>query len=169
MTLNDVIAFVDLAEAATISVVIDGGWGVDALLGRQTRPHRDLDIAVEHRHVPALRSLLAERGFVELAGPDLKPWNFVMGDPAGHLIDVHSYTFDENGQLVYGIAYPLESLTGTGTLGARSVRCITPEHAVRFHTGYDVDADDFADVSALCEKFSIELPADYSPFTSTRS
>jgi lincosamide nucleotidyltransferase A/C/D/E len=27
-------------EAAGLVVWLDGGWGVDALLGRQTRPHR---------------------------------------------------------------------------------------------------------------------------------
>src|SRR5438477_4113231 len=26
---------------------LEGGWGVDALVGRQTRPHRDLDIDVD--------------------------------------------------------------------------------------------------------------------------
>jgi hypothetical protein len=35
---------------------------------------------------------------------------------------------------------------------------------VRFHTGYDVDEDDWADVSRLCERFGIPVPADYDRF-----
>jgi len=33
-------------EAERLEGVLDGGWAVDALLGRQTRPHGDLDIAL---------------------------------------------------------------------------------------------------------------------------
>jgi hypothetical protein len=35
---------------------------------------------------------------------------------------------------------------------------------VRFHTGYQVDADGWADVSALCERFGIPVPDDYRRF-----
>ena len=30
-----------------VELWIDGGWSVDALLGQQTRPHKDLDIAIQ--------------------------------------------------------------------------------------------------------------------------
>jgi hypothetical protein len=33
---------------------------------------------------------------------------------------------------------------------------------VRFHTGCAVDADDWADVSALCARFNLPIPADYA-------
>jgi lincosamide nucleotidyltransferase A/C/D/E len=32
---------------------------------------------------------------------------------------------------------------------------------VKFHTGYELDENDFHDVLALCEKFGIEVPAEY--------
>src|SRR5438874_13741981 len=41
---------VDLYEALGrlgVQIWVDGGWGVDALLGKQTRPHKGLDIAIE--------------------------------------------------------------------------------------------------------------------------
>jgi hypothetical protein len=41
----------------------------------------------------------------------------------------------------------------------RTVDCIAPEWLVRFHTGYQVDATDWADVSALCERFGIPVRA----------
>jgi hypothetical protein len=47
----------DLAEAGC-AVWVAGGWGVDALAGRQTRLHRDLDLAVDARNeTVALRVL----------------------------------------------------------------------------------------------------------------
>jgi lincosamide nucleotidyltransferase A/C/D/E len=33
--------------AAGYSVRVAGGWGIDALVGRQTRVHRDLDLALD--------------------------------------------------------------------------------------------------------------------------
>jgi hypothetical protein len=62
MTASDVIEIVRLLDQNRIDVWIDGGWGVDALLGEQTRSHRDLDIAVQHGDVPRLRALLEARG-----------------------------------------------------------------------------------------------------------
>jgi lincosamide nucleotidyltransferase A/C/D/E len=42
-----------MLEEAKVTVWVDGGWGVDALLGEQTRPHKDLDIAIEEKDLPS--------------------------------------------------------------------------------------------------------------------
>lgn len=42
-------------------------------------------------------------------------------------------------------------------MNGRTVDCIMPEWLVRFHTGYEVDATDWADVSALCARFGRSL------------
>ena len=34
-------------ENRKIKIWVDGGWCVDAHLGQQTRPHEDLDIAIQ--------------------------------------------------------------------------------------------------------------------------
>jgi lincosamide nucleotidyltransferase A/C/D/E len=47
MTPGDVIAVVQTLESAGVVFWLDGGRGVDALLGRQTRPHGDLDLALD--------------------------------------------------------------------------------------------------------------------------
>jgi len=52
MTAIDVIEIAQLLDQNRIDVWIDGGWGVDALLGEQTRTHGDLDIAIQHSDVP---------------------------------------------------------------------------------------------------------------------
>jgi lincosamide nucleotidyltransferase A/C/D/E len=164
MTANDVVEFVRLLDQHQIEVYLDGGWGVDALLGEQTRPHADLDIAIQHKDVAQLRGLLAARGYQEVPRDDTRACNFVMGDAAGHQIDIHSYTFDAAGNHIFGVPYPAESLSGAGSVNGYPVSCISAEWAVKFHTGYQVDADDYRDVLALCRRFGLELPAEYQKF-----
>jgi len=36
---------------------------------------------------------------------------------------------------------------------------------VKFHSSYELDENDYRDVSALCERFHIALPAEYERFT----
>jgi hypothetical protein len=47
---SDVLAVRDVLSRAGCRTWVGGGWGVDALAGRQTRPHRDLDLAVDADH-----------------------------------------------------------------------------------------------------------------------
>ena len=51
MTSGDVIELYSTLGALGVEIWIDGGWGVDALLGGQTRPHKDLDISIEKKDV----------------------------------------------------------------------------------------------------------------------
>ena len=169
MTSVDVVDFYRTATHLGIEVWIDGGWCVDALLGVQTRPHKDLDIAIEEKNVAALRELLDVRGYRETGLEEARTWNFVLGDENGREIDVHVIVLDDRGNGIYGPPekgemYPAASLTGAGTIEGQAVRCISPEWMVKFHSGYDLKDKDFRDVSALCSKFGIELPAAYERF-----
>ncbi|OGO26339.1 MAG: tRNA nucleotidyltransferase [Chloroflexi bacterium RBG_16_54_11] len=161
MTAGDVLEVVLLFEQNHIQVIIDGGWGVDALLGEQTRLHSDLDIAMPHKFVPLARELLEARGYTDVPRPDTRDCNFVLGDKLGHLVDFHTYTFDEQGNLMFGLPYPLDSLNGSGTIDGHLVRCITPEWLVKFHTGYQLDENDYRDIRALCQRYRIEVPVEY--------
>lgn len=164
MTATDVIGFVQLCEENDIEVCIDGGWGVDALLGEQTRKHGDLDIALPHTYVPKLRELLEAQGYRDVPRNDSSDHNFVLGDDKGHQIDFHSYTFDENGNNIFGVAYEPRHLTGTGTINGHPVKCIPADVMIEFHSGYELDEDDYHDVKALCERFGVELPEEYQKF-----
>lgn len=164
MTADDVIEIVQLFSRNHIDLHIDGGWGVDALLGEQTRVHADLDIAVQHKDVAQIRAMLEARGYKDVPRDDTRECNFVLGDDHGRQIDIHSYTFDSSGNHVYGVEYPFESLTGTGVVKGHYVKCISPEWAVKFHTGYKFDEDDYCDVKALCERFNIKMPSEYEEF-----
>lgn len=166
MAAADVVAIYDRCDAAGIPIWIDGGWSVDALLGEETRPHADLDIAVEMRRLPALRRLLEADGYAPIQRDDTTDWNFVLGDRHGRRIDIHAFVFDENGAGILGPpeyehAYPPGSLAGKGRILHREVRCISPEHLVRFHTGYPPRHTDRQDVTLLCRRFNIPLPAEY--------
>lgn len=147
-----------------LEVYVDGGWAVDAVLGAQTRPHDDLDIALPHAHVPHLRALLGTRGFHEQRRNDSWECNFVLADEAGRLLDVHSYTLDAAGLNVGGVPYSSQHLTGRGVIGGYRVRCISPEWLVKFHTGYELDDNDWHDVRLLCERFQIAIPDEYLKF-----
>ncbi len=160
-----VVQLLQLFEQHGIEVVVDGGWGVDALLGEQTRSHGDVDIALQHKDVPKLRALLEAHGYRDVPRDDTRDCNFVMGNDQGHEVDFHSYTFEAHGTLVFGVAYPLASLTGTGSIQGYPVTCISAEWMVTFHTGYELDEDDYRDVSALCERFGMALPVEYESFT----
>ena len=160
--------YIELQELG-ITIWIDGGWGVDALLGEQTRPHKDLDIAVQQKDVSTLRKLLQARGYKEIKLEEARPWNFVLGDENGREIDFHVIVIDDEGNGLYGPAdkgemYPAASLTGIGSINGRQVRCISPEWTVKFHSGYELKEKDFRDVSALCRKFGIPLPEAFAKF-----
>jgi len=169
MTAADVCDVLQLCDDHGIRIWIDGGWAVDACLGHQTRPHGDLDIVIEERDVAGAVAVLERRGYRPVPRTDTRAWNFVVGDAVGRLIDFHVIVLDEQGRGVYGPAergevYPADALAGRGLINARVVHCIAPEWLVRFHTGYEADATDWADVSALCERFGIPIPPDYRRF-----
>ena len=48
--LEDAVEIISALENAGIKVFIDGGWGVDALLGYQSRTHNDIDIFIEQQN-----------------------------------------------------------------------------------------------------------------------
>lgn len=161
MKSEQVLSLYNLFEENGIEVHVDGGWGIDALLGRQTRPHVDLDIAVQHKDVSKSRELLEARGYKDVENPDTSTYNFVLGDDNGNKVDVHSYTFDSEGKNIEGIEYPKESLTGTGTISGQSVKCITLEWVLKFHENYEPDEEDRKDIPALCSKFGVKPPKNY--------
>ena len=84
-----------LLDGGGIEVWLDGGWGVDALLGHQSRKHKDVDLVMRVTDVPKARSILASRGFAFKEGSI--PTSFVLADTGGLEIDVHAVVFDQQG------------------------------------------------------------------------
>jgi lincosamide nucleotidyltransferase A/C/D/E len=172
MTAEEVVGLYNQLKSLGVAIWIDGGWGVDALLGKQTRPHEDVDIVIQQKDLAALRKLLEDQGYKDVPRDDTSDWNFVLGDDKGHLVDVHVIVLDDKqnglyGPLERGLMYPAQSLLGTGVIDGHKVRCISAAYMVRFHTGYALKESDYKDVSALCEKFGIDLPQEYESFKKT--
>ncbi|MET4922141.1 cold shock domain-containing protein [Streptomyces sp. PSRA5] len=164
MRAEDVLAVLDLLDRAGIEVWLDGGWGVDALLCEQTRPHEDLDIVVRAESLADYGRTMRDHGFRLFR--DDGPYNHVLVDDGGRLVDVHAVDLggatrtDERGVEVYGpggLPYPVGSLTGSGRVRGRRVGCGTAEFQVASHTGYAIDEDDERDVLALHHRFGVPL------------
>ena len=146
-----------------VSVWLDGGWAVDALLGAETRPHDDLDLVARLDEAPRIERALVELGY-ELAGSG-PPLSFEMVDRDGHQVDVHPASITPAGDGVYRMTngadwiYPAEGFRGVGSILGHEVPCLTPEVVMVNHTtGYALDADHQRDVLALSARFGIPLP-----------
>lgn len=162
MTVENMHWFLDLFEELGVSVWIDGGWGVDALLGEQTRPHADIDIVIPSSDSGRLVATLFERGFVDVHTNDRVDENFVMGHSARGQIDFHVFEFSEDGHGVYkpGVVdwvISADELAVAGSIGGRIVRCLSAEYMVRSHAGYKLKPSDVHDLSRLHERFGVQL------------
>jgi lincosamide nucleotidyltransferase A/C/D/E len=168
MTAHDVIEVMGRLEEAGLRYWLDGGWGVDALIGNQTRPHDDLDVVVELSAIETIVDTLAGIGF--RLSLDERPTRLVLDDDRERRIDLHPLVIDATGngrQLGAGpnggdALYPAAGLTGQGTVAGLPVSCLTPQLLLLHHTGYAPQAKDHHNVKLLCDRFGLALPAPYS-------
>jgi lincosamide nucleotidyltransferase A/C/D/E len=137
MSAEDVLAILDRVEAAGLSVWVDGGWAIDAVAGRQTRSHDDLDLVAPLDEIPQLERELAALGYERAGGAP--PMSFESVDALGRQVDVHPVAEDGAYALREGGVwhYPLEGFAGRGTIGGRVVRCLTPDVQLVCHGGYE--------------------------------
>jgi lincosamide nucleotidyltransferase A/C/D/E len=162
MDAQSLLRIVDRLERDGIHVWLDGGWGVDALLGRGTREHDDLDLVAELRHAERIPELLGDLGYELIAGG--APKSFVLVDEVGRQVDVHPVTFDADGGGVYEMdgdrtwTYPAVGFSGRGIVDGRTVRCLSPEVQVLVHAGYELGEKDYLELYLLRERFGVELP-----------
>ncbi|RMI34161.1 nucleotidyltransferase domain-containing protein [Nocardia stercoris] len=161
MQAHDVLSLYRAVTEAGVAIWIDGGWCVDALLGRQTRDHSDLDLAVQRDQADRLREILATLGYLPDPKPDDTLWNYVLTGPDSRSVDIHVVEYDSAGAVSYGIPYPFGSLTGTGHIDGTPVACVDPEWMFRFKTSYPPEDKDRHDVAALAAAFGFPLPEPY--------
>ena len=163
MTPGALVDLLRLFESAKIEVWLDGGWAVDALLGEQTRPHKDVDIILRFADLPKLQETLGSRGFeIQPGGTES---NFVLADRSGLEVDVHAIVFDHDGNGVYRMEngsdwiFPAAGFSGRGVVQGLGVRCLTPETQVLCHAhGYVPTEKDLRDMELLRGRFGVELP-----------
>ena len=166
MPSEDVVTVVRLLERSHCRIWIDGGWGVDALVGRQTRLHADLDLAIALADLPTAQNVLIRLlGYV--VSQDEMSTRLELRDVRDRRIDFHPLVFDyqRNGRQYlpgggYGL-YPVKGLGGVGSIDGLRVRCLSPELQLQFHLGYEPDEDDRQDVALLCQQFGLAAPDQY--------
>jgi lincosamide nucleotidyltransferase A/C/D/E len=163
VTAEQALGVLDALAGRGVEAWVDGGWGVDALVGRQSRPHSDLDLVIPGEHFVAACAALRADGFA-FEREEL-PASVVFRHEDGREVDLHpaertadgggdQYRPDGVGRWHYGP--PVR-----GRIGGRWVTCLSLETQLRGHVGYEPDEDDFADMRLLRDELGCELPAPF--------
>ena len=138
--------------AADLRVWLAGGWAVDAIVGRQTRAHGDMDLAVDIRDLPSLLDLLRERSFVVTT--DWAPSRMELTAADGRVVDIHPVTFAEDGSGRQagrgggGFHYASDGFT-VGSIDGSAIACLSAAQQLRFRDGYELRAVDVHDIELL--------------------
>lgn len=144
-----VVALLDALAAAGVSSWVAGGWGVDALIGHQTRRHYDLDLVVSDTpdNIERMGQVLSRAGFrpgVREVNPGLAmPVRHLWQDDIGHSVEIMPVTF---GTPPFSEGEPLFA---GGVIGGRPVPCLSARLQVALHQGYEARGVDLADMEAL--------------------
>ncbi|MFE6890944.1 nucleotidyltransferase domain-containing protein [Streptomyces sp. NPDC057694] len=159
MTAEDVTSLLELLRKAGAEVWVGGGWGIDALVGEQTRDHYDLDLMHRQEQEPAVVAALAAAGFHESLS--WRPVRFVVTAPDGREIDLHPLVFADDGSAVQAslepgrpFRYPAAAFV-TGAVAGTAVPCLSAEQQVSFHQGYEPRDRDLHDMAQLRRVFGI--------------
>ena len=151
MPAEEVLAVVDWLEARRAVHVITGGWAVDALVGRATRPHRDLDVIVEAGACDGLTRWLRGRGYEVVV--DWLPIRVELR--RGRCgVDLHPMEVDGRGdgvQAGFGTqVFEHRAADRTrGRIGGRRVVVATAARLMELHRGYEPRPEDLHDIALL--------------------
>lgn len=153
VTAEDALYLYQTLTAHGIQLWLTGGWGIDALLGEQTRPHKDMDILLRLEDIPRMCALLEADGFqlhelwsenrwVTDAQEKETATAFVLQDDSGRQVDAHALCLDQQGNGIpaweddEGRVFKPQDLAGEGMIAGISVPCISAEMQFACHTGY---------------------------------
>jgi lincosamide nucleotidyltransferase A/C/D/E len=151
--LGEVLGVLAALDQARLRWWIAGGWGVDALLGRQTREHRDLDLAVDAAEEGRVVAALAGRGYrIET---DQRPARLELAAERGW-VDLHPVRFGQDGvghqaDLAGGFFHYPATAWRSGVLGGRAVSCLSAGQQLEFRRGYELREVDRHDIRLLRE------------------
>lgn len=161
MPAEEVLAVVDWLEARGAVHVITGGWAVDALVGRATRPHRDLDVIVEAGACDGLARWLRGRGYEVVV--DWLPIRVELR--RGRCgVDLHPMEVDGCGdgvQAGFGTqVFEHRAADRTrGRIGGRRVVVATAARLMELHRGYEPRPEDLHDIALLRRLLQSDEPA----------
>ncbi len=152
----------DALDDSLVPHWVGGGWGVDVLVGRQTREHRDLDLAVDADH---LRTCLQTLNLIGYAMKiDWLPIRIELKGPGDRWVDVYPVRFDESGHGRQAgldgehFDYPPGAFTAE-TLNGRRINCLSVHQQRDFHAGYQHQAKDTQGLAELDALDTLRRPA----------
>jgi lincosamide nucleotidyltransferase A/C/D/E len=154
---QDVLDVLALLADAGLTAWVDGGWGVDALLGATTREHADLDLVVRLDEIASVREVLAQAGFTAVLR-DWLPNALAVADDKGRSVDLHPVTRSPDGggdQAVLGggtFHYPAPV---PGVIGGQPVSCVDARTQLLCHSGYQPTGKDRQDIARLRCRFGL--------------
>ncbi|HET6998407.1 MAG TPA: hypothetical protein VFI03_07430 [Solirubrobacterales bacterium] len=125
MRVARVIEILEALRRSEIVVCCMGGWGIDALVGKQTRKHRDLDLIVARGSWDDALRVLAGLGYqnwYEQSADVPLGDRVVLRDSAMRVVDVHPVDLD---------AADLSIVSGS--IAGRPVLCLSAEQQFRSH------------------------------------
>ena len=153
MTASEVHAIVDWPETRAVVYQIHGGWAVDALVGHQTRPHRDLDLFVDAAAVDDIVSWLTARGYA--VETDWLPARLELR--SGPLrVDVHPMILDSDGNGVQQglggeVFWHARAMRTLGVVSGGAVVVATVKRLRELHEGYEPREVDVHDLHLLAD------------------
>lgn len=150
--LGEVLVVVDVLAEAGVRFWLEGGWGVDALVGRPTRRHRDIDIDVDASQEQLALEVLGRLGYqIET---DWRPNRVELACAGRGWVDIHPLLLDQDGAVRQAAldggfhVFPPDCFT-SGRLGGIEVPCITAATQRVFHEGYAPRPVDVHDLELL--------------------
>jgi lincosamide nucleotidyltransferase A/C/D/E len=153
MNLSEMLAVLDAVRSVGCrGVWIEGGWGIDALVGHQTRPHRDVDIDFDGALEDEVLAALYDFGYV--IETDWRPNRVELVAPGRGWVDLHPLVIDDDGnarQAALGGGwheFPRPYFTW-GHFGEVPVPCLSGEAQRVFHSGYELRHVDRHDLALL--------------------
>lgn len=147
---------IDMLAESSIRYWVEGGWGVDVLIGKQTREHRDIDIDFDAAFEDLLMDKLNQMGYQITT--DCRPTRVELYHPLHGYIDIHPFIISTVGDMKQanpeGGWFDLEAnWFSKGTFEGRIIPCVSVEGQKLFHNGYELREIDKVDLERLNDTF----------------
>jgi lincosamide nucleotidyltransferase A/C/D/E len=158
---SQVRAVLDALAAEGVRGWLAGGWGVDALAGRQTRPHNDIDLVIsaDEPPFPQIARALAREGFWfvgKFHHPGIPiPWCHMWRHRAGAKVEVLPVPLNKPPFAADGADGVRQPFT-EGSIDGKPVPCLSAELQLLLHSNYPQREIDNHDVALL--RAYLDLP-----------